>query len=86
MEGQGRVRLEFLVEFEVDAVVRHCGDFGAVQEASRHDVEDLAGFGAQDAGEVQRLLTGEGGVRGVPGRGRDGVGDPAAAHRAVGSD
>ncbi len=46
-------------------MVRDRSDFGAVEEAVGYDVEDLAGLGAQDAGEMQRLLAGEGGLSGV---------------------
>jgi hypothetical protein len=58
-------------------------DFSAVEEAVGDDVEDLAGLGAQDTGEVGGLLAGEGGVGGVAGGRREGVGYEAAAHKAV---
>ena len=45
------------------------GDFGAVEEAVGDDVVDLAGLGAEDAGEMGGLLAGEGGVGGVAGGG-----------------
>ncbi len=54
------------------------GDFGAVEEAVGDDVVDLAGFGAEDAGEVGGLVAGEGGGGGGPG-----VGDQAAAGHAL---
>ena len=49
-------------------------DLGAVEEAVGDDVVDLAGLGAEDAGEVEGLIAGEGGGGGGPG-----VGDEAAA-------
>ena len=55
------------------------GDFGSVEEAVGDDVEELAGLGAQDAGEVDGLLAGEGGVGGMAGLRGPGVGDEAAA-------
>jgi hypothetical protein len=80
MEGKGGVGLEFFVEGEVDARFFAVGagvdggDFGAVEEAVGYDVEDLAGLGAEDAGEVDGLVAGESG-----GGGSGDVGDPAAA-------
>jgi hypothetical protein len=41
------------------------GDFGAMKEAVGYDVEELAGLGAQDAGEVDGLLASEAGVGGM---------------------
>jgi hypothetical protein len=81
MEGKGGVGLELFVEGEEDFVVGDGEDLGAVEEAVGDDVVDLAGFGAEDAGEMQGLIAGEGGVGGVTGYGGEGVGDPAAAHR-----
>ena len=88
VDGEGRVGREFFVEGEEDFGVLiggACGadrsDFGAVKEAVGYDVEDLAGLGAQDAGEMGRLLAGECGVGGMAGLRRPGVGDEAAAHR-----
>jgi hypothetical protein len=70
MDGQGGVGFELFVEGEVDfASLGDGGDLGAVEEAVGDDVEDLAGLGAEDAGEVDGLLAGEGGVGGVAGWG-----------------
>jgi hypothetical protein len=80
MEGKGGVGLELFVEGEVDTgfFAVEAGvdgdDFGAVKEAVGYDIEDLAGFGAEDAGEMNGLVASEGG-----GGGSGGVGDPAAA-------
>ena len=83
MDGQRGVGFEFFVEGEEDFLVGDGGDLGAVEEAVGDDVEDLAGLGAQDAGEVGGLLAGERGVGGVAGCGRPGVGDEAASHRQL---
>jgi hypothetical protein len=82
MDGEGRVGLEFLVQGEEDFVIGYGDDFGAVEEAVGDDIEDLAGLGAEDAGEVVGLLADEGGLSGVAGLRGPRVGDPAAAgHR-----
>ncbi len=73
MEGEGGVGLEFFVEGEEDFCFGDARDFGAVEEAVGDDVVDLAGCGAEDAGEVSGLVSGEGGGGGGPG-----VGDEAA--------
>jgi hypothetical protein len=89
VDGEGCVGFQLFVEGEADfgvfSIARGAdfGDFGAVEEAVGYDVEELAGLGAQDASEVDGLLAGEGGVGGVAGLRRPGVGDEAAAHRAV---
>ena len=67
MDGEGCVGFEFFVEGEGDFGVGYGGDLGAVEEAVGDDVEDLAGLGAEDAGEMRGLLAGEGGVGGVAG-------------------
>ena len=74
MEWKSGVGFEFFVEGEEDFGVVDAGDFCAVEKASGDDVEDLAGLGAEDAGEVCGLVAGEGGS----GR-RPVVGDPATA-------
>ena len=74
MEGEGGVGFELFVEGEEDFGFGDGGDLGTVKEAVGDDVEDLAGLGAEDAGEVEGLVAGEGcGSWGA------GVGDPAAA-------
>ncbi len=77
MEGKGGVGGELFVEGEVDTGFGDAGDLGAVEEAVGDDVVDLAGFGAEDAGEVGGLIAGEGGGGGGPG-----VGDEAATGHA----
>ncbi len=77
MERKGGVGLEFFVEGEVDLIFRNADDFGAVKEAVGDDVVYLAGFGAEDAGEVDGLVAGEGSGGGGPG-----VGDEAATGHA----
>jgi hypothetical protein len=67
------------VQHKVDAVVSDCSDFGAVKKSGGDDVEDLAGFGSENARQMQGLLPSERGVRGVARLGRDGIGNPAAA-------
>ncbi len=79
MDGKGGVGFKFFVKDEGHFGIGDGRDLGAVEEAVRYDVKDLAGLGAQDAGEVGRLLAGEGGMGGVAGLGRPSVGDPAAA-------
>ena len=86
VDGEGRVGFQLFVEGEEDFGVlliaargADFGDFGSVEEAVGDDVEELAGLGAQDAGEVDGLLAGEGGVGGMAGLRRPGVGDEAAA-------
>jgi hypothetical protein len=83
MDGEGGVGFEFFVQDEFDFGVGYCGDLSPVEEAFGDDIEVLAGLGAQDAGEVGGLPTGEGGVSGAAGLRRPGVGDEAAAHKAV---
>ena len=74
MQGKCDVRLELFVEGEDHFVLGDGDDFGAVEEASRDDVEDLARSGTEDAREMSRLIAGEGsGFRGP------GVGDPTTA-------
>ena len=77
VEGKARVGFELFVEGEVDlgdGAGADGGDFGAMDEAVGDDVEDLAGFGAEDAGEMVGLVAGEGGGAIGPG-----IGDEAAA-------
>ena len=56
MEGEGGVGGELFVEGEVDLFFGDSGDFGAMEEAVGDDVVDLAGFGAKDACEMDRLV------------------------------
>ena len=77
MEREGRVGGELFVEHEMDEVVVNGGDFGSVEEAVGDDVVDLAGFGAEDAGEMSGLVAGEGRSGGGPG-----VGDEATTGHA----
>ena len=86
VDGEGCVGFQLFVEGEEDFGVlliaargADFGDFGAVEEAVGDDVEELAGLGAEDAGEVDGLLAGEGGVGGMAGLRGPGVGDEAAA-------
>ena len=76
MEWEGGLSLELFVEGEGDTVGGDGDDLGAVEEAAGNEIEDLSGFGAENAGEVGGLIAGEGGdvVIAVPG-----VGDKAAA-------
>ncbi len=83
VDGERGVGFELFVEEEVDLSVGDGGDLGAVEEAVGYDVVDLAGLGAQDAGEVGGLVAGEGGVSGVAGGGGEGVGYEAAAHGSI---
>ncbi len=85
VDGEGCVGFQLFVEGEADFGVRYRGDFGAVEEAVGDDVEELAGLGAQDASEMGRLFAGEGGVGGMAGLRRPGVGDEAAASHKTGS-
>jgi hypothetical protein len=77
MEGKGGVGFELFVEGEEDLGFGDAGDFSAVEEAVGDDVVDLAGFGTEDAGEVDGLVAGEG-----CGGGGAGVGDPTTAGHA----
>ncbi len=77
MKRKGGVGGELFVEGEVDLVFGDAGDFGAMEEAVGDDVVDLAGLGAEDAGEVVGLVAGERGRGGGPG-----VGDEAATGHA----
>ena len=79
MEGEYGVGFELFVEGEADFGFGDVRDFSAVEESVGDDVEDLAGFGTEDAGEVEGLVACEGGGGGVSGVGGVGVGDPAAA-------
>jgi hypothetical protein len=87
VDGEGRGGLQLFVEGEEDlgvlivAAGAEFGDFGAMEEAVGDDVEDLAGLGAQDAGEMGCLFACEGGVGGMAGLRRPCVGDEAAAHK-----
>ena len=89
VDGEGGVGRELFVEGEGDFGVllrargADGGDFGAMEEAVGDDVVDLARLSAEDAGEVGGLLAGERGAGGMAGLGGPGVGDPAAAHKAV---
>ncbi len=78
VEGEAGLGFELFVEEEVDLFRAGVGvdgsDFGAMEEAAGDDVVDLAGAGAEDAGEVGGLVAGEGGGGGGPA-----VGDEAAA-------
>ncbi len=87
VEWEGGVGLELFVEGEDDFGFADADDFCAVEEAVGDDVEDLAGLGAEDAGEVESLISGEGSASWMSGGGGVGVGDPAAAgHRGALSD
>ena len=77
MEREGGVGFQFFMEGEEDLVFANVGNFRAVKEAIGDDVVDLAGGGAEHAGEVSGLITGEGGGGGGPG-----VGDEAATGHA----
>ena len=80
VEREGGVGFELFVEGEGDALVVWLeldeGDGGAVEEAAGDEVEGLAGFGAEDAAEVERLRAEQigGGGGSIPA-----VGDEAAA-------
>ena len=50
---------------KVDAVICHCRDFCTMQKSGGDDVEDLAGFGAENTRQMQGLLASECRVRGV---------------------
>ena len=78
MERKGGVGGELFVEGEVDLIFGDVGDLGAVEETVGDDVEDLAGGGAEDSGEMKGLVSGEGGGGGGPG-----VGDEAATGHAL---
>src|ERR1700721_1947665 len=78
MEGKGGVGFKLFVKEEVYAGFVYGDDLGAVEEAASDDVEDLAGFGAEDADEMGGLVASEGGGGVGPG-----VGDPAAAGHAL---
>ena len=58
-------------------MLAYASDLAAMEEAVGHDVIDLAGLGAQDAGEVSGLIAGEA----CSGRG-PGVGDEATTGHA----
>jgi hypothetical protein len=77
MEREGGVGGELFVEEEVDLVLCNISDFCSVEEAVGYDVVDLAGSGAEDAGEMGSLVAGEGGCGWGPG-----VGDEAATGHA----
>lgn len=74
MKWERGVGLELFVEGEVDFGVAYRGDFGAVEEAVGYDVVGLAGFGAEDSGEMNGLVADEGGCGWCPE-----VGDEASA-------
>jgi hypothetical protein len=74
VQGKSGVRLQLFVKGEEDVVLRDTGDFSAMEEAPCDDVEDLAWFRAEDAGEVDGLVSGEGGSDWSPG-----IGDETAA-------
>jgi hypothetical protein len=74
VERKGGVGFELFVKGEENFFVGDAGDFGAVEEASSDYIEDLAGLGAEDAGEMGSLVSGEGGSGLGPG-----VGDPASS-------
>src|ERR1700733_13769498 len=74
MEREGGVGFELFVEGEENFGLGDAEDLGAVEEAVGDDVVDLAGFGAEDAGEGSGLVAGEGCGGGGPT-----VGDPATA-------
>ena len=59
MDGESGVGLEFFVEREDDFAVGDGSNFGAMEEAVGDDVEDLAGLGAEHAGEMRGLIAGE---------------------------
>jgi hypothetical protein len=77
MEREGGVGRDLFVEGEVDLLLAYADDLGAVKEAVRDDIVDLAGFGAEDAGEMDGLIAGESGGGGGPG-----VSDEAATGHA----
>src|SRR6266851_2301350 len=72
MKRKGGVGGELFVEGEVDFLLAYADDLGAVEEAVEDDVVDLAGFGTEDASEMDGLIAGEGCGGGGPG-----VGDEA---------
>ena len=78
VKRKGGVGLQLFVQNEVDFIFRDAGDLGAVEEASGDDVEYLAGLGAQDAREVDGLISCESGGGISPG-----IGDEAAASHLV---
>lgn len=80
MDGKRGVGFELFMQREADFCIGDGGNFGSVQEAVGDDVVDLAGLGAEHAGEVCGLIAGEGGVHRTAGGGRPGIGDEAAAH------
>ena len=83
VDGKSGVCFKFFVKGEGYFGVGDGCDFGAVEEAVGDDVVDLAGLGAEDAREMGGLLAGERGVGWVAGLWGPGVGDEAAAHKAV---
>lgn len=85
VDGERGLRFEFFVQGEPDfgVLIAACGanfgDFGAMEEAVGDQIEDLAGLGAEDTGQVVGLLANEGGVGGVAGLRGPRVCDPASS-------
>jgi hypothetical protein len=77
MEREGGVGRDLLVEDEVDLLLACADDLSPVKEAVGDDVVNLAGFGAEDAGEMDGLIAREAGGGGGPG-----VSDEAATGHA----
>ncbi len=80
VQGEVGFGFELFVEGEDDADGRDGGDLGAMEEAAGNEIVNLAGLGAEDAGEVCSLVAGEGGgvVIAIPD-----VGDETAASHEV---
>ena len=77
VNGERGFGLQLLAESEGYLPFADVDDCGTAEKSIGYDVENLSRFGSEDAGEVQRLVAGEGG-----GRVGEDVGDPAAArHR-----
>jgi len=77
VNGKRSFGLEFLAESEGYLPFADVDDCGTAEESVGYNVENLSRFGAENAGEVDRLVAGERG-----GRVGEDVGDPAAArHR-----
>lgn len=59
MDGKSGFGFEFFVQREDDFVVGDGENFRAMEESVGHDVENLSGLGAQDAGEMRGLIAAE---------------------------
>ena len=77
MERESGFAGELLVEGQVDFLLAYASDLGTMEETIGDYVVDLAGGGAEDAGKMECLVTGEAGGGGGPG-----VGDEAATGHA----